>query len=68
MTERDATNWLLVLGVCVVQYWTVLERDDTLHFRYATALYFGSMAHLLYNLIRQNAERAAAAPSAAAAP
>jgi hypothetical protein len=68
MTERDATNWLLVLGVCVVQYWTVLERDDTLHFRYATALYFASMAHLLYNLIRQNAERAAAAPSTAAAP
>ena len=58
MTERDAVTWLLWLGVCAAQYWTVLERDDTLHFRYSTVLYFAAMAHLLLNVIRQNAERA----------
>ena len=57
MTERDATRWLLALGVCIAQYWTVLERDETLHFRYATALYFAAMGHLLVNILLQNAER-----------
>jgi hypothetical protein len=59
MTARDASTWLAVLGVCVAQYWTVLEKDETLHFRYATVLYFAAMAYLLVNTIRQNAERAA---------
>ena len=56
MRERDAVNWLLWLGVCVAQYWTVLEHDEALHFRYSTVLYFGAMAHLLLNIIRQNAD------------
>ena len=58
MTERDAVRWLLALGVCIAQYWTVLERDETLHFRYATALYFAAMGHLLVNILLQNAEHA----------
>jgi hypothetical protein len=68
MTERDAASWLAVLGVCVAQYWTVLERDDTLHFRYATVLYFAAMAFLLVNNMRQNAEREVARPLTAAEP
>jgi hypothetical protein len=68
MTARDAASWLSALGVCAAQYWTVLERDETLHFRYATALYFAAMAFLLANVIRQNSERAATLPSMAAAP
>ena len=58
MTAPDATRWLLLLGVCVAQYWTVLERDETLHFRFATVLYFAVVLHLLFNMLRQNAQRA----------
>jgi hypothetical protein len=61
LTASDAATWLVVLGVCVAQYWTVLEPDETLHFRFATALYFAAMAFLLVNTIMQNAERAQAA-------
>jgi hypothetical protein len=46
----------------------VLERDDTLHFRYATVLYFAAMAFLLVNNMRQNAEREVARPLTAAEP
>jgi hypothetical protein len=59
LPERDATIWIVSLGVCVAQYWTVLERDETLHFRYATVLYFTATVYLLVSALRQNAERAA---------
>ncbi|HMI88266.1 MAG TPA: hypothetical protein VK550_29485 [Polyangiaceae bacterium] len=68
MTESDAPVWLAVLGVCAAQYWTVLEHDETLHFRYATVLYFAVMAFLLMHAIRQNAEPAATAKLEAAEP
>jgi hypothetical protein len=68
MTERDAVNWLIWLGVCVAQYFTVLEPDAALHFRYSTALYFAGLAYLLLNLLRQNAERAAPSIPLAVAP
>jgi hypothetical protein len=66
MRESVARNWLVWLGVCVAQYWTVLVRDDSLHFRYSTALYFAAMVYVLVNTLRQNAERASrpAAPAA----
>jgi hypothetical protein len=54
MTLRDAGNWLAILTVCVAQYWTVLEHDDTLHFRFQTVLYFAAMAHFLFNATYQN--------------
>jgi hypothetical protein len=59
MTAPHATAWLVVLGMCVAQYWTVLERDETLHFRFATVLYFAAMALLLGLTIRPHAARAA---------
>jgi hypothetical protein len=54
MSMRDAGNWLAMLAVCVAQYWTVLERDDTLHFRFQTVLYFAAMAHYLFNATYRN--------------
>jgi hypothetical protein len=69
MTAPDATRWLLLLGLCVAQYWTVLEHDETLHFRFATVLYFAVVLHLLFNMLRQNAQQAPAkSPIAAAEP
>jgi hypothetical protein len=58
MTASHATALLVVLGMCVAQYWTVLERDETLHFRFATVLYFAAMALLLGSTIRPPAARA----------
>ena len=57
MTASHATVWLVVLGMCVAQYWTVLERDETLHFRFATVLYFAAMTLLLGLTTRPNAAR-----------
>jgi hypothetical protein len=67
MTESDARNWLAWLGVCVAQYWTVLERDDALHFRYSTVLYFAGMVYTLVNTLRQNADGASRVATAAPA-
>lgn len=68
LTTSDTASLLAVLGLCVAQYWTVLEPDETLHFRYATVLYFAVMAFLIANTIRQNAARAHVSSSASAAP
>jgi hypothetical protein len=58
MSASHATAWLVVLGMCVAQYWTVLERNETLHFRFATVLYFAAMALLLGLTSRPSAEPA----------
>ena len=68
MTPSDAATCLVVLGLCVAQYWTVLEPDETLHFRFQTVLYFAAMAFLIANTIWQNAQRVPAESPAAAPP
>jgi hypothetical protein len=55
LTADGASIWLIALGVCVAQYWTVLERDETLHFRFATVLYFAAMTLVIVQTIRKNA-------------
>lgn len=65
MTLRDAGNWLAILIVCVAQYWTVLEKDDTLHFRFQTVLYFAAMAHFLFSATFKNGAHSAAPEPAA---
>jgi len=56
ISPRDAATWFALLGLCAAQYWTVLERDVGLHFRFATVLYFATAAFLVFNALRQNAE------------
>jgi hypothetical protein len=58
LSRRDAASWLALFTLCSAQYWTVLERDIGLHFRFATALYFAMMGFLLVNACVQSAERA----------
>jgi hypothetical protein len=44
---RDATLWLLVLGLCAAQYFTTLTEDTALHFYLSTALLLATLAALL---------------------
>jgi hypothetical protein len=48
---RDFLIWAVVLGVCVLQYWTVLISDWELHFQLATVILFAGVATLLLVMI-----------------
>jgi hypothetical protein len=64
ISPREAATWLVLLGLCAAQYWTVLERDIALHFRFATVLYFGTAALLVINALRRNVDRPGEQPAA----
>lgn len=50
----DAGVWLVLAGICVAEYWTVLESDVELHFQYATVLLFAGMGGLLAVLLKRD--------------
>jgi hypothetical protein len=60
LSPSEATGWLAVFAMCVAQYWTVLERNETLHFLFATVVYFAATAFLIGLTLPQNGGRAAA--------
>jgi len=51
-TSTEAWVWLILLGMCVAQYWTVLVTEFGLHFHLATVLLFSAQAALLVVLLR----------------
>jgi hypothetical protein len=52
LSRADATVWLILLGLCVAQYWTVLVSDLPLHFHLATVLLFGALTAIVVVLVR----------------
>jgi hypothetical protein len=48
---RDFLIWAILLGVCVLQYWTVLIQDWGLHFQLATVILFAGVAALLIVIV-----------------
>jgi len=52
LSASDAWVWLILLGLCAAQYWTVLVTDLPLHFHLATVLLFAAMTAWLVLLIR----------------
>lgn len=52
LSGSDAWVWLILLGLCVAQYWTVLVTDLPLHFHLSTVLLFGALTAILVVLVR----------------
>jgi hypothetical protein len=52
LSAADAWVWLILLGLCVAQYWTVLVTDLPLHFHLATVLLFGALTAIVIVLVR----------------
>jgi hypothetical protein len=52
LSTADAWVWLILLGLCVAQYWTVLVTDLPLHFHLATVLLFGALAAIVIVRVR----------------
>jgi hypothetical protein len=52
VAAADAEAWLILLGLCVAQYWTVLVTDRPLHFHLATVLLFAALGALVLVLVR----------------
>lgn len=52
LSAPDAWVWLILLGLCVAQYWTVLVTDLPLHFHFATVLLFGALTAILVVQLR----------------
>jgi hypothetical protein len=48
---RDFLLWAILLGVCVLQYWTVLIQGWELHFQLATVILFSGVAVLLIVMV-----------------
>jgi len=44
---HNTAIWLPMLGLCIAQYWTTLEKSFELHFQQATVLLFASLAALI---------------------
>jgi hypothetical protein len=51
VTPRGAFLWLVLLGMCAAQYFTVMETDRGLHFYYASVLLFAALTALLVALV-----------------
>jgi hypothetical protein len=51
-SSSNAWVWLILLGMCVAQYWTVLVTELGLHFHLATVLLFSAQAAILVVLLR----------------
>lgn len=58
VAPREVFNWLVLLFVCVAQYWTVLDKDIVLHFQHSTFILFSAITVLLVNLIFWRTESA----------
>lgn len=52
LAASDAWVWLILLGLCAAQYWTVLVTDLPLHFHLATVLLFAALTALIIILVR----------------
>jgi len=52
VTGSDAWVWLILLGLCAAQYWTVLVTDLPLHFHLSTVLLFAALTAIIIVLIR----------------
>jgi hypothetical protein len=52
VSAGDAWVWLILLGLCVAQYWTVLVTDLPLHFHLATVLLFAALGAILVVQLR----------------
>jgi hypothetical protein len=52
LSAADAWLWLIMLGLCVAQYWTVLVTDLPLHFHLATVLLFGALTAIVVVQVR----------------
>lgn len=52
LSAADAWVWLILLGLCVAQYWTVLVTDLPLHFHLATVLLFGALGAMIVVQLR----------------
>lgn len=52
LSSSDAWVWIILLGLCVAQYWTVLVTDLPLHFYLATVLLFAAMTALMLIVVR----------------
>jgi hypothetical protein len=52
VSAPDAWVWLILLGLCVAQYWTVLVTDVPLHFHLATVLLFGALSAIVVVQVR----------------
>jgi hypothetical protein len=48
---RSAFVWLILLGTCVAQYFTVLESNRPLHFYFASVLLFAALSAILIGLL-----------------
>jgi hypothetical protein len=53
LSSSDAWVWLILLGLCAAQYWTVLVTDlPSLHFHLSTVLLFGALTAIVIVLLR----------------
>jgi hypothetical protein len=52
LSSSDAWVWLILLGLCAAQYWTVLVTDLPLHFHLSTVLLFGALTAIVIVLLR----------------
>jgi hypothetical protein len=52
VSATDAGLWLVMLGLCVAQYWTVLVTDLGLHFHLATVLLFVALTAIVVLQVR----------------
>lgn len=55
VSAADAWLWVILLGLCVAQYWTVLVTDLPLHFHLATVLLFAALGAILVVQLRADA-------------
>ena len=51
LSARDFAIYAILLGICVLQYWTVLAPGWELHFQLATVLLFAGVAALLTTVL-----------------
>jgi hypothetical protein len=56
LSARDAWVWLIVLGMCGLQYFTTLEQDVALHFYLSTVVLFAALGALLGVLLAHDEE------------
>jgi hypothetical protein len=54
VTTTDAAIWLVLLGLCAAQYFTVMVTDMALHYYFATVLLFAAFTAILLLLMRPN--------------
>jgi hypothetical protein len=53
LSAADSWVWVILLGLCTAQYWTVLVSDLPLHFHLSTVLLFGALTLMMAVLLRE---------------